>query len=568
MRSSSLSSLQELQLNKRFNRHFSTEKMEEEAPQQWLNLALISLPLLFLLYRFFLHKSTNPNHRLPPSPPSLPIIGHLHLVKEPLHRTLHDLSLQHGPVFFLRFGSRKTVVVSSLPAVEECFTEKDVAFAHRPRLLSGKLLGYDYGILGLSPYGEYWRNLRRFAAVEIFSARPLADYSAVRQEEVLSLVRQLFRDHCCVGDGKDREWLKVDMRRRLLDLTLNVMMRMIAGKSYFGTDQVSEEGREFKEIMREFSQLFGSSAYMGDFIPALGWADFHGVKKRMKSVMRKVDVFLQQLVDEQSGKRNKPSSAAAAAAASVSSKGVDGTRSSRTTFIDRMLDVQEQDPEFYTNTTVKSLVRALLVGGADTTATTIEWAMILLLNHSEAMRRACDEIESKVGHDRLLEESDLANLSYLQNVVSETMRLYPSVPLLLPHESSEDTTIGNFRVPRGTMLLVNAWSLHRDPKLWKDAESFMPERFDGGQESNEGFKMIPFGAGRRACPGAALGRRVMGLALGALLQCFEWRRVGLEQIDMTEGDGLTAPPAEPLQALCKPREIITPFLASGDDHIK
>ncbi|XP_010059877.3 cytochrome P450 81Q32 [Eucalyptus grandis] len=542
--------------------------MEEEAPQQWLNLALISLPLLFLLYRFFLHKSTNPNHRLPPSPPSLPIIGHLHLVKEPLHRTLHDLSLQHGPVFFLRFGSRKTVVVSSLPAVEEFFTEKDVAFAHRPRLLSGKLLGYDYGILGLSPYGEYWRNLRRFTAVEIFSARPLADYSAVRQEEVLSLVRQLFRDHCCLGDRKDREWLKVDMRRRLLDLTLNVMMRMIAGKSYFGTDQVSEEGREFKEIMREFSQLFGSSAYMGDFIPALGWADFHGVKKKMKSVMRKVDVFLQQLVDEQSGKRNKPSSAVAAAAASVSSKGVDGTRSSRTTFIDRMLDVQEQDPEFYTNTTVKSVVLALLVGGADTTATTIEWAMILLLNHSEAMRRACDEIESKVGHDRLLEESDLANLSYLQNVVSETMRLYPSVPLLLPHESSEDTTIGNFRVPRGTMLLVNAWSLHRDPKLWKDAESFMPERFDGGQESNEGFKMIPFGAGRRACPGAALGRRVMGLALGALLQCFEWRRVGLEQIDTTEGDGLTAPPAEPLQALCKPREIITPFLASGDDHIK
>ncbi|KAL3732931.1 hypothetical protein ACJRO7_022451 [Eucalyptus globulus] len=566
MRSSSPGSIQELQLNKEFNRHFSTEKMEEEAPHQWLNLALISLSLLFLLYRFFLHKSTNPNHRLPPSPPSLPIIGHLHLVKKPLHRTLHDLSLQHGPVFFLRFGSRKTVVVSSPLAVEECFTGKDVTFANRPHLLPGKLLAYDYSTMGSSPYGDYWRNLRRFTAVEMFSARPLADYSAVRQEEALSLVRQLFRDHCCLGDRKDREWLKVDMRWRLSDLTLNVMMRMIAGKSYFGTDQVSEEGREFREIMREFSQLFGSAGYIGDFIPALWWADFHGVKKKMKSVMRKADVFFQQLVDEQSGKRNKPS--VAAAAASVSSKGVQGTRSSRTTFIDRMLDVQEQDPEFYTNTTVKSLVQAMLVGGGDTTATTIEWAMILLLNHSEAMRRACDEIESKVGHDRLLEESDLANLSYLQNVVSETMRLFPSAPLLLPHESSEDTTIGNFHVPRGTMLLVNAWSLHRDPKLWKDAESFMPERFDGGQESNEGFKMIPFGAGRRACPGAALGRRVVGLALGALLQCFEWRRVGLEQIDMTEGNGLTAPPAEPLQALCKPREIITPFLASGDDHIK
>ncbi|KAI6688027.1 hypothetical protein NL676_024855 [Syzygium grande] len=348
------------------------------------------------------------------------------------------------------------------------------------------------------------------------------------------------------------------MRRRLLDLALNVMMRMIAGKSYFGTDQVSEEGREFREIMREYSQLLGSAGYIGDFIPALWWADFQGVKKKMESTMKKADRFFQQLVDEHRRKRSSSSLSL--------SKGADGMRSSRTTLIDRMLDVQEQNPEFYTNKTVKSLVLVMLLAGGDTTATTIEWAMILLLNHPEAMRRACDELESKVGHDRLLEESDLANLNHLQNVVSETMRLYPAAPLLLPHESSEDTSIGNFHVPRGAMLLVNAWSLHRDPKLWVDAERFMPERFDGGEESNEGFKMIPFGAGRRACPGAALGRRVVGLALGALLQCFEWRRVGLEEINMTEGNGLSAPPAEPLQALCKPREIMAPFLAGGDDR--
>lgn len=197
---SSSFSLQELQLDKQLNPYFSTEKMEEEAPHQWLNLALISLPLLFLLYKLFLRKNTTPNHHLPPSPPSLPIIGHLHLVKEPLHRTLHHLSLEHGQVFFLRLGSRKTVVVSSLSAIEECFTEKDVAFANRPRLLSGKLLNYDYSTVGLCPYGDYWRNLRRFTAVEMFSARPLADYSPVRHEEVLSLVKQLFRDHSSLGD--------------------------------------------------------------------------------------------------------------------------------------------------------------------------------------------------------------------------------------------------------------------------------------------------------------------------------------------------------------------------------
>lgn len=144
---------------------------------------------------------------------------------------------------------------------------------------------------------------------------------------------------------EDREWLKVDMRRRLLDLTLNVMMRMIAGKSYFGTDRVSEEGRQFREIMREFSQLLGSAEYIGDFIPALWWADFQGVKRKMESVMKKVDGFFQQLVDEHRRKRSEESP----------SKRVDGTRSSRTTLIDRTLDLQEQNPELYTNKTVKSL---------------------------------------------------------------------------------------------------------------------------------------------------------------------------------------------------------------------
>ncbi|XP_030462863.1 cytochrome P450 81D11-like [Syzygium oleosum] len=147
----------------------------------------------------------------------------------------------------------------------------------------------------------------------------------------------------------------------------------------------------------------------------------------------------------------------------------------------------------------------MLLTGGDTTATTIEWTMILLLNHSEAMRRACDKIESEVGHDHLLKESNLTNLNYLQNVFSETMRLYPIAPLLLPHESSEDTTIGNFHVPRGMTLLVNAWSLHRDPKLWVDAERFMPERFDNDKESTEGFKMIPSMPEGKLVPGLLLG---------------------------------------------------------------
>lgn len=205
----------------------------------------------------------------------------------------------------------------------------------------------------------------------------------------------------------------------------------------------------------------------------------------------------------------------------------------------------------------------MLLAGTETSAGTIEWAMALLLNHPEAMQKAWLEIHSNVGEDGLLDESDLPKLRYLNNIIDETFRLFPPVPLLLPHESSDDCTVCGFDVPRGTMLLVNTWALHRDPKLWENATSFMPERFESGggdqsataASSGEGqnSKLLPFGAGRRACPGAVLGRRLVGLALGCLIQSFEWQRLSHDLVDLTEGTGLTMSKSEPLEALYKPR---------------
>jgi cytochrome P450 len=110
------------------------------------------------------------------------------------------------------------------------------------------------------------------------------------------------------------------------------------------------------------------------------------------------------------------------------------------------------------------------------------------------------------------------------------------------------------------MLLVNTWSIHRDTKLWVEPTKFMPERFEGGE--GEGYKLLPFGAGRRACPGAGLAKRIIGLTLGVLIQCFEWDRVSKEEINLTEGTGLTIPKAEPLEALCRPRQSMVNLLSS------
>ena len=179
--------------------------------------------------------------------------------------------------------------------------------------------------------------------------------------------------------------------------------------------------------------------------------------------------------------------------------------------------------------------------------------MSLLLNHPEALKKAQEEIDASVGTSRLLGADDVPRLDYLRCILSETLRLYPVVPTLIPHESTADCAVGGHHVPGGTMLLVNVYAIHRDPA------AFRPERFEAG--GADGLFMMPFGMGRRKCPGEALALRTLGLVLGTLIQCFDWSTVGgAGEVDMAEGVGITLPRAVPLEAMCKPRQCMVDVL--------
>ncbi|GMH01442.1 hypothetical protein Nepgr_003281 [Nepenthes gracilis] len=180
------------------------------------------------------------------------------------------------------------------------------------------------------------------------------------------------------------------------------------------------------------------------------------------------------------------------------------------------------DPEFYLDVTIKGFIVNTLIAGHNTTSNTIEWVMSLLLNYPEELSKARKEISTHVRDDRLIEESDLSKLQYLNNMIFETLRLYPAAPLLVPHMSSQDCEIAGFKIPQGTMLLGNAWAIHRDPNLWEDPTNFKPERFQGADvNACYNYRYIPFGVGRRACPGEALASRVIRLVVASLIQCFE-----------------------------------------------
>jgi cytochrome P450 len=170
------------------------------------------------------------------------------------------------------------------------------------------------------------------------------------------------------------------------------------------------------------------------------------------------------------------------------------------------------------------------------------------------LKKAKDEIDTQIGYDRLVDESDISNLPYLQNIIYETLRLYPVAPLLLPRFTSDKFIIEGFTIPRDTIVMINGWAIQRDPKTWSDASCFKPERFEIEGEAN---KLIAFGFGRRACPGLGLAHRTMGLSLGLLIQCFDWKRLTQEEVDMTESKiGLVMEKLNPLETMCKARPII------------
>ncbi|KFK30358.1 hypothetical protein AALP_AA7G251000 [Arabis alpina] len=480
------------------------------------------LILSFLFLLIFLFTRSNRKLNLPPSPGfSWPLIGHLHLLKPPLHRTFLSLSQSIGnaPIFDLRLGNRLVYVITSRSLAEECFTKNDVVLADRFKFIVSKHVGYNATHLLAASYGDHWRNLRRIAAVEIFSTHRLNSFLYIRKDEIRQLILRLSRDSL-------HGFVEVEMKTLLTNLASNNIIRMLAGKRYYGDDN-NDEAKLVRQLVSEVVTSAGAGN-PADYLPVLRWVTNY--EKRIKNLGYRFDAFLQRLVDEKRAEKEKGQ-----------------------TMIDHLLSLQETQPEYYTDVIIKGLILTLIVAGTDTSSVTLEWAMSNLLNHPEILKKARIEIDDTIGLDRLVDEPDIVNLPYLQNIVSETLRLYPAVPLLLPHVASEACKVGGYDVPSGTMVLINAWAMHRDPKLWEDPEMFKPERFE---KEGEAEKLMPFGMGRRACPGAGLAQRLVSLALGTLVQCFEWERVGEELVDMTEAKGGTLPKAMPLRTMCKARSIV------------
>ncbi|KAH6765415.1 cytochrome P450 [Perilla frutescens var. hirtella] len=513
---------------------------------------LFTILSLFLCVIYYFYLNPNYTNRLPRAGGALPIIGHLHLLssKQLLHKTLAAMADKYGPVFTVKLGSRENMVVSSWETAKECFTTLDKAFADRPNITATRLLGYDGAMFGFAPYGPYWRQMRKIATLELLSHRRIDMMSHIRASELQASLKELY-DLWAVN-GRNKGLVMVDMKQWFGDLTMNTSVRMVGGKRKDGGGRERRSGEDIHKMMREFFHYFGVFV-LSDAIPSLAWLDLQGHQRSMKRKAKELDDLVGEWLEEHKEKRKT---------AKYKSTVVDDDDDEEEDFMDAMLTIMEGDdfPQFEADTITKATCLNIVVAGSDTTMVTLTWALSLLLNNPHTLKKAQEEVDFHISKDRHVNDSDIKNLVYLEAVVKETLRLYPAIPIISLHSALEDCTLSTgHHVPSGTRLLVNIWKIQRDEKLWEEPLEFRPERFltshkDLDMRSGNNFEFVPFGSGRRSCPGTSLALQIVHLTLASLLHCFEFARPNSDaEIDMTESSGLTNLKATPLEVYITPR---------------
>ncbi|KAM0035374.1 putative cytochrome P450 [Helianthus debilis subsp. tardiflorus] len=512
-------------------------------------LIVLSLPIFLLFFYVILinqTKSKSKEKEAPEPSGNWPIIGHLHLLgggDKLLYRTLGSMADQYGPAFNIRLGARRALVVSSWEVAKECFTVNDLALASRPKTAAVKHMCYNYAMFGLGPYTPYWREMRKIATLELLSNRRLEMLKHIRSTEITCGINELY------GRWKENSHqpVVVELNKWLEDTMLNIIMMMVAGKRYFGVASGGgDEAAKCHEAIIDFFRLCGVFV-VSDAIPSLGWLDLQGYEKQMKKTGKDFDLVLGGWLEEHRQKRKL----------CLERNEVDAKD-----FIDVMLSLEDEKQlpniEYDSDTIIKSTCLSMILGGSDTTAVTLTWAISLLLNHPDVLKKLQQELDDHVGKERQVDESDIKSLVFLEAIIKETFRLYPAGPLLAPREAREDCMIAGYNVKAGTRLIINVWKLQRDETVWSDPSKFQPERFIGvGQEHidvrGHQFVLVPFGLGRRSCPGISFALQVLHLTLARLVHSFDLGQPGGLPVDMSEGPGMSLPKKKPLDVLLTPR---------------
>ncbi|KAJ4827839.1 hypothetical protein Tsubulata_012984 [Turnera subulata] len=509
--------------------------------------ALCSFLLLATLLAHFIQwwqtKASKQNsQKLPPGPPRWPIVGNLLQLGQQPHRDLASLCDKYGPLVYLRLGSVDAITTNDPETIREILLQQDEVFASRPRTVAAVHLAYGCGDVALAPLGPHWKRMRRICMEHLLTTKRLETFAKHRADEAQHLVQDVW--------ASAQSEKPVNLKEVLGAFSMNNVTRMLLGKQYFGVESAGpQEAMEFMHITHELFQLLGV-IYLGDYLPFWRWIDPYGCEKKMREVEKRMDDFHAKILEEHKKAKKMTENEI-------------GQEDKEMDFVDVLLSLPgENGKEHMDDVEIKALIQDMIAAATDTSSVTAEWAMAEVIKHPRVLRKIQEELDSVVGKNQMVSESDLAHLNYLRCVVRETFRMHPAGPFLIPHESLRATTINGYDIPAKTRVFINTHGLGRNTKSWANVDEFQPERHwpsDGSRvEISHGvdFKILPFSSGKRRCPGAPLGLTLVLMALARLFHCFDWTPPnGLrpEDIDTTEVYGMTMPKAQPLLAMARPR---------------
>ncbi|XP_028752956.1 cytochrome P450 71D10-like [Neltuma alba] len=449
---------------------------------------------------------------LPPGPWKIPLIGNLHQFVGSLpHHSLRKLANKYGPLMHLQLGETSNIVISSPEMAKEIMKTHDAIFSNRPYFLASRIISYNSTNIGFSPYGSYWRHLRKICTVELLSANRVQSFSHIREEEVSALVRKISANEGSV----------INLSEYLFSLTTGITSRAAFGKK-------CGDHEAFLSTMEEALKLAGGFS-VSDLFPSVKVLPLiSGMRGKLERLHRELDRILENIVKDHKEEKRIHGQA-------------------EEDLVDVLLKLQQQnDPHTpqLTDNNIKAVILDIFGAGTDTSSTTLEWAMSEMLKNPKVMEEAQAEVRKVFREKGYASEADLQHLKYLKLVVKETLRLHPPAVLLLPRENTEKCKINGYEIPAKTRVIVNAWAIGRDPMIWNEAERFRPERFVDSPIDFRGrdFEYIPFGGGRRICPGITFATALIEQALAQLLYHFNWKlpnEMQIEEFDMTESFGST-----------------------------
>nr|XP_043622838.1 cytochrome P450 Tp4149-like [Erigeron canadensis] len=490
------------------------------ATNMFLLFELIPIPfillfffLLFLIPFKLLSSTSKTPKNPPPSAQKLPVIGNLHQIGSTLHLSLQAITQKHGPLVLIHLGSVPVLVVSSAEAAREFLKTHDLIFSSRPKNYIYDILSFGSKDIGFSPYGEYWRQVKSITVLHLLSRKRVQSFRKIREKETIHMIETIGKSCGSV----------VDVTQLLFLLTNNLLCQAAIGKSY------GDHLKYLMDLMARSQYLLGAFV-VGSYIPWLSWVDrLRGLERGAKKVAKEFHELLDVVIDEHINNNIK-------ADANNGGKNL----------LDILLDLQKENTKKFTldKDTIKAVIFDVFVAGTDATYASVEWALSELVRQPDLMKKLQTEVTEIARGRSMVTEDDMHEMPYLKAVIKESLRLHPPVPVLIPHQAREDVNLMGYDIAKGTQVMVNIWAIARDPLLWEEPEKFNPERFLNSSMDYRGFdfEFLPFGSGRRGCPGTEFAMAASEVVLANIVLKFDLTMPNEKkpiELDMAGAPGLT-----------------------------